>query len=103
MRGAYLLTLLVTLGCLALIDYRYHLAWWYDARRTVRTLLSGIVLFSLWDVAGIVLGIFFIGDTQHLTGLRIGQFPVEELFFLALLCYSALLTFRWIELKRSRT
>ncbi len=103
MRGAYLLALIASLGCAALIDFRYHLAWWYDARRTARTLLLGIVLFIMWDIAGIALGIFFIGQTKYLSGLRIGQFPIEELFFLMLLCYSSLLIFRYLELRQEKS
>ena len=97
MRGAYLLVLIASLGCTALIDFRFRLAWWYDARRTARTLLLGIVLFIMWDIVGIALGIFFIGQTNNLIGLHIGQFPIEELFFLMLLCYSSLLIIRYLE------
>jgi lycopene cyclase domain-containing protein len=48
----------------------------------------------LWDVAGIAMGIFFRGDTSHLTGIVLApEFPIEELFFLLLLNYTALTLF----------
>ena len=102
MKGAYLIFLVGALGCLALIDRRLRLAWWYDVRRTVQTLVVGILFFLVWDIAGILLHIFFIGDTAYLIGIQVGQFPLEELFFLALLCYSSLLAFRWFEQREDR-
>ena len=48
----------------------------------------GLVFFLVWDLSGIGLGIFFRGETSFMTGLVIApELPVEELFFLALLCY----------------
>ena len=53
-----------------------------------------VVLFLLWDLAGIALGIFFRGDAPHLSGLLLApELPLEELFFLILLSYNALLVY----------
>ena len=63
----------------------------------------GVVGFLLWDGIGLVLGIFARGDSPHMTGLLLApELPVEEAFFLALLCYTALLDVarRWSAWRR---
>lgn len=92
---SYLLVLLVALICLAFIDRRFKLALFVDARTTAKVLAAGVLLFLFWDILGIRLGIFYVGDAQVLTGLRVlPQVPIEELFFLLLLNYNALLLWR---------
>lgn len=94
MQWLYLMGLVVSIGCLALIDWRYRLAYWHDRRRTITTLAIEVVVFVLWDILGIRLGIFFHGQSPYTLPLRLlPEFPVEELFFLVLLCYSALLIY----------
>ncbi len=95
---AYLAALLVSLGCLALCDHRWRLAFFDDARRAAWTVGIGVVAFLLWDVAGLLLGIFARGDSPHMTGLLLApELPVEEAFFLTLLCYVSLLAWRGLE------
>ena len=99
MRFAYLGALLLSLGGLALLDRRFRLAFWSDPRRAALTVGTGVVGFLLWDGIGLVLGIFARGDSPHMTGLLLApELPVEEAFFLALLCYTALLAWRWFDL-----
>lgn len=94
----YLLALLVSIGGLALLDRRFRLAFWSDARRAGLTVGLGVLGFLLWDGAGLVLGIFARGDSPHMTGLLLApELPVEEAFFLTLLCYAALLAWRWFD------
>ena len=100
MRLAYLIALVSVIGCLSLIDWRYKLAFFYDMGRAIKTISSGLLFFVVWDVAGIVMNIFFIGKSRFLTGIRIGQFPLEELFFLTVLCYSVLIVFRFLETRK---
>ncbi|WP_265520279.1 lycopene cyclase domain-containing protein [Oerskovia flava] len=91
----YLGALLVSLGGLAVLDRRFRLAFWHDWRRTALTLAVGLVFFLLWDVAGLLLGIFARGDSPHMTGLLLApELPVEEAVFLTLLCYNTLLVWR---------
>ncbi|GCE75621.1 lycopene cyclase domain-containing protein [Cellulomonas biazotea] len=95
---AYLGALLLSLGGLALVDRRFHLAFWADARRAAWTIGIGVVGFLVWDVAGLVLGIFARGDSPHMTGILLApELPVEEVFFLTLLCYTALILWRWFD------
>lgn len=101
MKGSYLLLLLISLSGLAFIDYRLRLAFFKDRKRTVKILLITLVLFILWDVAGILSHIFFIGQNHYLLGLGIGQFPLEELCFLMLLNYTSLLIYLIIKKQES--
>jgi len=95
---AYLGALLVSLGGMALIDRRYRLAFWAHPRRTAICLGVGVGGFLLWDVAGLLLGIFARGESPHMTGLLLApELPVEEAVFLTLLCYVALIAWRWFD------
>lgn len=95
---AYLAALLVSLGGLAALDRAHRLAFWVDWRRTALCLGIGVVGFLLWDGAGLALGIFARGDSPHMTGLLLApELPVEEALFLTLLCYVALLAWRWFD------
>ncbi len=98
MSFAYLGALLISLGGLAILDHRFRLAFWSDARRAALTVVIGVVGFLLWDLAGLGLGIFARGDSPHMTGVQLApELPVEEAFFLTLLCYTALLVWRALE------
>lgn len=95
---AYLGALAVSLGGLAVLDRRFRLAFWADWRRAALTVGLGVAGFLLWDVAGLVLGIFARGESPWMTGLLLApDLPVEEAVFLTLLCYNALLVWRGAE------
>lgn len=84
----YLLGLLVALTGMVVLDRRFGLFFWRDWRRAAAILPIGIAFFLVWDVAGIRLGIFFRGETSFMTGVQVArELPLEEPFFLALLCY----------------
>jgi lycopene cyclase domain-containing protein len=95
---AYLGALLLALGGLAMIDHRWRLAFWDRPRTAALCVGAGVVGFLLWDVAGLVLGIFARGESPHMTGLLLApDLPVEEAVFLTLLCYNALLAWRGLD------
>ncbi|TPW77696.1 lycopene cyclase domain-containing protein [Schumannella soli] len=84
----YLVALAISLTGMVVLDRRFRLFFWRDARRAAIVLPVGILLFLVWDLFGIGLGIFFRGETVFMTGLQLApELPVEELFFLTLLCY----------------
>lgn len=96
----YLLCLCVGLAGLTMIDWRYKLLFFYEWRRACRVLCLGLVIFLIWDVLGVQLDIFFVGEARYLTGLRVlPEVPIEELFFLSLLTYNALIVWRFCEVK----
>lgn len=101
----YLLGLVLGILGLALLDYRHKLAFAKNARYFC-VILIAVAFFLTWDYAGISLGIFFRGETPLLSGLLISrELPLEEVFFLILLSYNALLlvkAFLRFDSKRSR-
>jgi lycopene cyclase domain-containing protein len=96
----YLLSLCFSLAGLALLDYRYKLAFWNKPRQTTWTIFATVTVFIVWDIIGILLGIFFHGGSPWTLPVRIlPEFPIEELFFLTLLCYVTLLLYRGLDRK----
>lgn len=93
----YLISLLLTIGCLLVIDFRYKLAFWNQVQKTVITLGVSLCFFILWDILGILLNVFSHGLSRiSLTFTLFPQFPIEELFFLIVLLYSSLLLYRGV-------
>ena len=93
----YLAALIVSLGCMVLLDWRFTLFFWRDARRAAIVLAVGVVFFLAWDLAGIGLGIFYRGETEIMTGVMLApELPLEEAFFLALLCYLTMNAYGWL-------
>lgn len=91
----YLLALTFSIAGLAIIDWRYKLAFWLDKKRTLLTVGIGVLVFTVWDILGIGLGIFLHGNSPYTLPLRLGpEFPFEELVFLTLLCYVTLILFQ---------
>lgn len=90
----YLGMLTFSLVGMSLFDYKWKLAFWAAPARAALTMVVGILVFLIWDIAGIVSGIFFVGNPQALSGIYLApELPLEEIFFLTLLCYSALQSF----------
>ena len=57
-------------------------------------LVIGVAGFLAWDLAGVHLGIFFEGDRRLLVGVDLApQVPLEEVFFLLLLCLTTMVVF----------
>ncbi|GAA4267347.1 lycopene cyclase domain-containing protein [Frondihabitans peucedani] len=84
----YLLGLLIALTGMVVLDRRFRLFFWRDRVRAAVILIVGVAFFLAWDLAGIRLGIFFRGETSFMTGFQVArELPLEEPFFLALLCY----------------
>ena len=87
----YLAALLISISGLATLDYKFKLAI-AKSKRYLCLILIPVVFFLTWDLAGISAGIFFRGNAEHLTGILLAsELPLEEIFFLILLSYSALL------------
>ena len=85
---AYLGALLVSLAGMVMLDVRFRLFFAVAPLRAAIVLAAGIAFFLVWDLAGIGAGIFFRGNPGLLTGVLIApELPLEEVFFLALLCY----------------
>lgn len=84
----YLIGLLGALAGMVVLDLRYRLFFGRAPLRAAFVLVLGIAFFVAWDAAGIGLGIFFRGTSSLLVGVQLApELPLEELFFLTLLCY----------------
>jgi len=84
----YLAALLIALTGMVVLDRRFSLFFWRDARRAAIVLVAGVLFFLAWDLAGVGLHIFFRGETSFMTGVQVvREVPLEEVFFLTLLCY----------------
>ena len=96
MSFVYLGALLVSLAGMVVLDLRFRLFFAVAPVRAALVLVTGIAFFLVWDVAGIGAGIFFRGDPGLLTGVLIApELPLEEVFFLALLCYLTMNVYGW--------
>lgn len=88
MRGAYLAAELVSLACIVAVDARMRLFFWADARRAAVVLLTGVVLFVVWDVVAIAAGFYGRGESDAMLGIEVApHLPVEELVFVTFLSY----------------
>lgn len=86
MGAVYLAILLVTLGCMLLLDWRFRLFFWRDAVSASIVTIVGLAFFLLWDIAGIAGGIFFRGEAVVATGIVLApELPIEEPIFLLFL------------------
>lgn len=96
----YLGSLLISIAGLATLDFRHKLGFASNALRAAITMAIGVVFFLIWDISGIALGIFFRGQAKHLTGWQLApELPIEEIFFLFVLCYTTLLVFTAVRKK----
>ncbi len=96
----YLASILFSMAGMVILDWRYRLAFWHNPRRATITVLAGFLLFVIWDIFGISLGIFFSGHSTYMSGIYLApEFPIEEVFFLLFLCYFTLISYRLLEKK----
>lgn len=103
----YLIGLVVALIGMVVLDLRFRLFFGRAPVRAAIVLVLGVAFFLAWDAAGIGLGIFFRGDPSLLVGVQLApELPLEELFFLTLLCYLTMNAYggaaRWSGGRRSR-
>lgn len=101
----YLLALLASIAGTLAIDHRWRLFVFDRPRPALLVLVAGVLFFSVWDLVGIELGVFVKGDGPYLSGIDVApHFPVEELFFLVLLCLSSMVAWtaahRWLGARR---
>jgi lycopene cyclase domain-containing protein len=98
---AYLGVLVVSLAGMVVLDLRFRLFFAVAPVRAAVVLLAGIAFFLTWDLAGIGAGVFFRGNPGLLTGVLIApELPLEEVFFLALLCYLTMNGYSWLSSRR---
>jgi lycopene cyclase domain-containing protein len=98
-RAFYLLVLLACfLGTLPL-ELLLRTRVYHRPRRLVLTLIPVVVLFSAWDVYAIA-SRHWAYDPRQLSGVRIGNLPLEELLFFLVIPTCAILTFEAVRAVR---
>lgn len=97
--------LLVSLLGLTYLDWRYGLVIFDSKKRPTKTsprllaflstLFTMLIFFLIWDISGIILGIFRTNSSYTL-GLNLitPNLPIEEVLFLTLLIYVTLLVYK---------
>ena len=103
---AYSLILLISLAGLAIVDWRWKLVasrGTTERQALMATILSLLGFFLVWDILGILLGIFFT-STRYTLGLNLvtPNLPIEEIGFLILLIYSVLIAWTGYQLITER-
>jgi len=82
----YLVSLLLGITCMLLLDHRFKLFFWRDAKAAGIVTAVGVLFLLGWDLAGIGLGIFLRGEGTIATGLLLApELPIEEPVFLLFL------------------
>lgn len=99
----YLALLIVSILGLIGIDHKHKLALFRHSLATLASVAIAVAVFLIWDVVGISQGIFFRGNSPHLSGFLLGpELPLEELFFLILLSYNTLLAYQFYAIRRGK-
>lgn len=92
--GLYLTFLLVSLGCMLLLDWRFRLFFWRDALAATIVTIAGVAFFLAWDAFGIAAGIFLRGDALIATGIVLApEMPIEEPVFLLFLTVCTMIVY----------
>jgi lycopene cyclase domain-containing protein len=82
----YLGALVLGIGCMIALDWRFRLFFWHHARGAWIVTAVSIAVLLIADVAGIVMGLFLRGSSDFATGVEIApHMPLEEPVFLAFL------------------
>lgn len=90
----YLGCLLAASGCMLLLDWRYRLFWWRDARSAAIVTTVGFVALVVTDGIGIWQGVFLRGESEVATGVVLApEFPLEEPVFLLFLILNTMVVF----------
>jgi len=84
----YLGSIVLSTICTGLVDHGWRLFLFARPACALVVLGAGVLYFLLWDLIAIGLGIYVRGESAAMTGIEVGpELPVEEIFFVAFLCY----------------
>ena len=91
------LCLIVTLPLELVLHARVYARW----RRLLLALVPVVAVFTAWDAAAIAAG-WWSYPRATVTGWRVGNVPVEELAFFAVIPVCSILTYEAVGRARSR-
>lgn len=100
MKFAYLAILLTASISMILLDWRLKLAFFYDAKATLRSVVICSALLLLIDIIGVNWRIFSTNQA-YVVGLGLGSenIPIEELVFLLFISYFVLCVYRFFVIR----
>nr|WP_274604678.1 lycopene cyclase domain-containing protein [Microbacterium sp. CFBP 8794] len=85
------------------IDLKFGLALRVAPARTSAAVLLSTAFFLVWDVVGIVTGVFVKGESPLFIGVTLApHLPLEEVFFLLFLSYLSIVMFAVFERRAAR-
>ncbi|WP_141211241.1 lycopene cyclase domain-containing protein [Enemella dayhoffiae] len=87
--------LLLMAGCLLItlpLEFVIGARVWRRPRRLLLALLPTVLLFSVWDVAGIIRNHWSYNE-RYVSGIHLGVMPLEELVFFIVIPICGLLTY----------
>lgn len=94
----YLLSLIVVIGCMLLLDFRFRLFFWRDPKSASIVTIVGVLVLLIWDFAGIALNIFIRGEGNIATGILLApELPIEEPIFLTFLVLCTMIIYTGLE------
>lgn len=98
MKYAYLTILIISICGLLATDYKYKLVFYDKPRVAARSIIAMMAILLFIDVIGINWQIFSTNQS-FVVGLNLGSpnLPIEEIFFLFLLCYSVLVIYNFAD------
>lgn len=74
--------------CMGLVDHRWKLFLFRDARRAATVIAVCFAFFLAWDLVALELGVYSRGESPAMTGIEVApDLPLEELFFIVFLSY----------------
>jgi lycopene cyclase domain-containing protein len=83
---SYLGLLLLGIGAMLSLDWRFRLFFWHSARGAWIAMAVGVGVLLLVDGAGIAFGLFLRGESEFASGIVLApHLPLEEPVFLAFL------------------
>lgn len=104
----YLVCLVLGIGCMLLIDWRFRLFFWRAPGAAALVTAAGVTFLLLWDAAGIAAGVFLRGTADIASGIVLApELPLEEPLFLVFLVLCTMVihtgTVRLLSTRRRRS
>ena len=99
MKYTYLAILFFSISGMVIIDWRYKLVFYDVPKAATKAIIIMMAILLFADVIGINWNIFGT-NAKYVSGIFLGNpnLPIEEIFFLFLLCYFVLVLY--ISLRR---
>ena len=97
-RMEYLFTLLFWLIVSAVIQYKYHIKLYRNAKQMVVSVGFFFVVGVTWDIIGATREHWEFGY-ENLTGISVGILPFEEVLFMLIVPYGVLVFYKFFGMK----